>query len=40
LVNDQIEVKPLGCIGCGMCQQDCPTTPRAITVIPKAAREH
>ncbi|HEX8324384.1 MAG TPA: 4Fe-4S dicluster domain-containing protein [Tepidisphaeraceae bacterium] len=39
LVNDQIEVKPLGCIGCGMCQQDCPTTPRAITVIPKAARE-
>jgi ferredoxin-type protein NapG len=39
LVQDRIEVKPLGCIGCGLCQQDCPTTPRAIAVIPKAARE-
>ena len=39
LVQYRIEVKPLGCIGCGLCQQDCPTTPRAITVIPKAARE-
>lgn len=34
-----IRVKPLGCIGCGLCEQDCPTTPRSITVIPKAARE-
>ena len=39
LVEGHVEVKPLGCIGCGMCQQDCPTTPRAIAVIPKAAKE-
>jgi ferredoxin-type protein NapG len=39
LVGGRVEVKPLGCIGCGMCQQDCPTSPRAITVIPKSARE-
>ena len=39
LTDGRIEVKPLGCIGCGLCQQDCPTTPRAVRVIPKAARE-
>ena len=37
--NGQIAVKPLGCIGCGVCQQRCPTSPKSIVVIPKAARE-
>jgi ferredoxin-type protein NapG len=27
-----------GCIGCGVCQHDCPTTPKSIVVIPKMAR--
>jgi len=35
----EIEVKPLGCIGCGMCQLHCPTDPKSIFVIPKAAKE-
>ncbi len=34
-----IEVIPLNCIGCGVCQQACPTYPKSISVIPKAARE-
>jgi len=34
-----IAVKPLGCIGCGMCQMHCPTNPKSIVVIPKAAKE-
>lgn len=38
LVNNRIEVKPLGCIGCGVCQHDCPTDPKSIVVIPIAAR--
>jgi MauM/NapG family ferredoxin protein len=35
----EILVKPLSCIGCGTCQQHCPTDPKSIVVIPKAARE-
>ncbi len=34
-----IEVTPQNCIGCGVCQQACPTYPKSISVIPKAARE-
>jgi ferredoxin-type protein NapG len=27
-----------GCTGCGVCQHDCPTSPKSITVLPKSAR--
>jgi ferredoxin-type protein NapG len=39
LQRNRVVVKPLSCIGCGVCQQDCPTSPKSITVIPKSARE-
>lgn len=35
----EIAISPLACVGCGLCQQHCPTTPKSIHVIPKAARE-
>jgi MauM/NapG family ferredoxin protein len=38
LEDDEIRVNPLGCIGCGMCEHYCPTTPRSITVIPVSAK--
>lgn len=38
LAGEEIRVHPLGCIGCGLCQQHCPTEPKSITVIPIAAR--
>jgi ferredoxin-type protein NapG len=36
LVDNQIVVKEEGCIGCGLCQNRCPTQPRSIVVIPRA----
>ncbi len=39
LKDNRVAVKPLGCIGCGICQQDCPTTPKSIVVIPIAAKK-
>jgi len=39
LVDNMIQVKPLGCIGCGVCQHDCPTAPKSIVVIPAAAKQ-
>jgi len=34
----RIAVNPLACIGCGVCQRDCPTAPKSIYVIPVAAK--
>jgi ferredoxin-type protein NapG len=38
LRDGKVWVNPPGCIGCGMCQQDCPTSPKSITVMPRAQR--
>jgi ferredoxin-type protein NapG len=38
VVDNRIEINPDGCVGCGMCQQVCPTGPKSIQVIPVAAR--
>lgn len=38
LKGGQVAVNPLGCIGCGVCQQECPTSPKSIVVIPIAAK--
>lgn len=38
LQANQIVVKETGCIGCGVCQFECPTSPKSIIVIPKSAR--
>ena len=32
---DPPEVLEVGCIGCGLCQQHCPTSPKAIAVVPR-----
>jgi ferredoxin-type protein NapG len=34
----QIRVIEPGCTGCGVCEQQCPTSPKSIVVIPKSAR--
>ena len=34
LLRDRLE----GCIGCGVCQFECPTSPKSIVVVPKVAR--
>jgi ferredoxin-type protein NapG len=39
LKDGLVAVNPLGCIGCGICQQECPTNPKSIGVIPKMAKE-
>ena len=39
LQRGRVEVQPLNCIGCGLCQQHCPTSPKSIFVVPKSAKE-
>jgi len=34
LREEKVVVHDNGCIGCGVCQQDCPTNPKSITVTP------
>jgi ferredoxin-type protein NapG len=34
LSGNEVKVHEKGCIGCGICQHDCPTNPKAITVTP------
>lgn len=37
--EEKIQVIDDGCIGCGICQHECPTWPRSITVIPRSSIE-
>jgi ferredoxin-type protein NapG len=39
LIENQIVVKEAGCIGCGVCQFECPTNPKSIVVVPKSVRK-
>jgi ferredoxin-type protein NapG len=39
LEDGRVKVIEEGCAGCGVCEHACPTTPKSITVTPKAARE-
>jgi ferredoxin-type protein NapG len=34
----RVAVNPRGCVGCGVCQLECPTDPKSIVVIPIAAK--
>jgi len=38
LIGGRVAVNPHGCIGCGVCQHECPTSPKSIFVIPIAAK--
>jgi ferredoxin-type protein NapG len=38
LVDGRVSVSESGCVGCGVCQNRCPTRPRSIVVEPRAAR--
>jgi ferredoxin-type protein NapG len=33
----KVQVIESGCTGCGVCQHDCPTTPKSITITPRSA---
>ena len=37
LTEGKIEVSSAGCVGCGTCQHECPTMPKSISVMAKAA---
>ena len=38
LMDDKVVVHETGCTGCGVCQHDCPTWPKSITVTPRSER--
>ncbi len=38
LEEGRVKVIEEGCSGCGVCEQQCPTTPKSITVTPKSTR--
>ena len=40
LENGKVKVIEDGCTGCGVCEQQCPTSPKSITVTPKSARSN
>jgi len=37
ITEGKVHVSETGCIGCGVCQHDCPTYPRSITVTPRTS---
>jgi MauM/NapG family ferredoxin protein len=39
LVDNRIVVHEDGCVGCGVCQNNCPTDPKSITVTPRTLRD-
>jgi ferredoxin-type protein NapG len=39
LVGDRVVVHEDACSGCGVCQNNCPTDPKSITVTPRAVRD-
>jgi NAD-dependent dihydropyrimidine dehydrogenase PreA subunit len=38
LKGGRVKVIEDGCVGCGVCEQQCPTTPKSITVTPRSGR--
>jgi ferredoxin-type protein NapG len=38
IIDERIVVHKEGCAGCGVCQNNCPTDPKSITVTPKRLR--
>lgn len=39
LIDNRIIVHEAGCVGCGVCQNNCPTDPKSITVTPRKLRD-
>jgi NAD-dependent dihydropyrimidine dehydrogenase PreA subunit len=39
ILYGQVVVHEDGCVGCGVCQNNCPTEPKSITVTPRALRD-
>jgi ferredoxin-type protein NapG len=36
LTDERIDVITAGCVGCGVCQHECPSSPKSITVTPRS----